>query len=1093
MGNTYWGEFTLSIPTSQGERYLTMANENALCLPGNSGDRSAFRLYRINDGWALVTRFLDGYESQNLRLDIQPVVQATGQGKMDGKHPKQIGFMMERRIDPEGGTTNLLVLGSGSPAFLLLGSAKGFYVGKDDYLYLGDPTSMFRPNPWTFRRVRGFDERGVSLRGLNLSSLDRMKVKWSSCDLRNAYWLKTAFFESDFSDSNFESSGIFDVVFEPGCKLDRTVWKSSQLLSVRLDQCSCQNADFRESLLAYPEFLHQPAFAASLKGADLRGAKFCGCELREVDFTQADLRGADFTGATFNKTILNGAKLGGASFNNANMRDAVFTGELPKFYEGEPKATDRKATFAGATLPAALLGRDWSLLDLTRANLLNVPTDLANLKAQYAILPSMDLTGRTLTAADFTGSTITDMKFDGANLTNAKLPGVDLRTVTFDRATVTGMDISGADLTGCDLQTVIATVPPITSKGSTKRTVLARAKLKAGLLGKDWSYVNLNDATLFDIPSTDLRGINAAYVELTGVDLTGANFNPETADKKSVFRGALFHGATLQRTQFRQANLAGAQFGQLRTAFRMPLPESAAGSRPAELRGMLTGAGFSGSARVNFEPVEDASGTLLQSGSSDTSEEFFVRVHRFADGNAELHVVQSTQPADLSKAYLVDADLTGANLEGATANEAHLYGDKTKLSGALMSRIRLVDANLGTADLQDAQLRGATLRNANLVGAKLMRADLTPYGDSAADLSGAYLSGADFTDAKLNGALLTDAAVSTSNGAHLFTLNANARSELAAGRSFLLAAASFDNYLKALTTSDKAFLKELLEEESDETRVVITTAATIAVVSQAAIEWKIETLNTSSKVLNVTLDKETRTSAAGVPTTVMVLNVRAEGTTEKKSLPNTFLPSYIMALNTKQPAILEPAFRDLGWPLGPTPNFTMVKQVPATWRVSESVSGVDLMFWTRAFDLGMRGMRVQSPHTALRAFFAANQQPLIERAEISSSAVDNDWGNTAALTPGYVYFNVIEGEVFGAQLRIRRLGANDRLEAAVIPMNDPTILPSSSMDANTRWPNGRTTSKQDPDSPRDTWLWGSKLPTPPRCVPSMHGYCPPEI
>jgi Pentapeptide repeats (8 copies) len=502
---------------------------------------------------------------------------------------------------------------------------------------------------------------------------------------------------------------------------------------------------------------------------------------------------------------------------------------------------------------------------------------------------------------------------------------------------------------------------------------------------------------------------------------------------------------------------------------------------------MLLAAGYANAAKVNAGPVEQASASLLRSRSWAESEERYLRVHRHEDGTAELQVLQPIQPANLSKAYLVDADLTGANLEGVTAKEAHLYGEKTKLKGALMSLIRLVSANLGTADLQGAQLRGATLSDANLVGAKLMNADFTPYGDLSADLSGTYLSGANFTDAKLNGTELTDAAVSTSKGIHLFTLNAEARAELAAGRSFLLGASSFDNYLKALTKPDKALLKELLDEEPADKRVEITSGVTITAGGQDATEWKIVTSGAQPTTLLVTLDKETRPTSI-----VMVLSVKAEGSAEKKPLPDGFLPSYIMALNTSQPAILEPAFNKLGFPLGVNPSITVSKRIPAAWKVTDPANRVELMFWTRAFDLGVRGMRVQSPFTALRGLFTRNQQALIERAEISATAVDNDWGNTAALTPGYVQFNLLEGEVYGTQLRITRLGANDRLEAAVIPMNQPTVLPSSAMDSNTRWPNGKTTTKQDPKEPAETWLWSSTLPTPPHCVPSMHGYCPPE-
>lgn len=1088
-GNEFWGEFTISTRVPSEDRYLTVVFDHARWLVGDSGDQSAFRVYKMNDSWVFMTRYLGGYKSQTLRFDFPGGEQTTGEGTLDGYHPKTISpMMMQTGINREGGEINLLLFKSS--VVYLVGCAKPFYPDKAEYLYLGDMQALFRPNPWKFRRVRGFNEQNVSFKGLNLTECAGVKAQWKSCDFSESYFTKSSFTsDTDLSGSRFNNAGILQTVFEPGCKLDNTVWQEAQLLSSRLDGCSAMGANFTGALLAYPSAMAGfPAMPASLKGADLRGAKFCNCELNEVDLTNADLRGADFTGTKFNKTILNGAKLSGAIFENADLRQAIFAGDLPKFYDANPTESERKATFKNADIPAAILGKDWTLLDLTSARLHAIPNDLTSLKAHYAVLPSMDLSGRNLTNADFKGSTISDMKFNGANLTGAKLPGLNLKTVKFDGATITGMDITSSDLTGCDLRTVVSTARPVTSKDSKKPTVLASAKLKAGLLGKDWSCVNLNDAMLVDVATTDLTGINAAFVQLTGVDLTGANFNPASADTPSVFRGALLHGANLQKTQFRGANLAGAQFGQLKVAFRMSLPNEAAKQEPSYLRDMLLTAGFTDAGKINLAPVEKAFARVLRSGSSTAAEEHYLRVYLHEDGTMELHVLTAVQPANLSKAYLVDADLTGANLEGVMAKDAHLYGSKTKLNGALMSRIRLVNANLGTADLQGAQMRGATLTDANLVGAKLMRADLTPYDDLASDLSGTYLSGADFTDAKLNGTELSDAAVSTSKGVHLFTLNAESRAELAGGRSFLLSPSKSDAYLKALTKPDKETLKEMFAEETGARRVEITSAATVTSGTQDATEWKIVTSGAQAKTYMVTLEKETRPPS----TIVMVLSVKVEGSTEKKKLPDGFLPSYIMALNKEQAAILAPAFANLGMPLGTSPSITVSKRTPASWKLSDPTTSVELMIWTRVFDMGVRGIQVQSPYTALRSLFAKNQQTLIERAEISTSAVDNDWGNTAALSEGYVHFNLLDGEVYGTQLRITRLGENDRLEAAVVPMNEATKLPATAMDGNTRWPNGKTTSEQKTKEQAEAWLWSSELPSPPHCVPSMHGYCPPE-
>jgi len=69
--------------------------------------------------------------------------------------------------------------------------------------------------------------------------------------------------------------------------------------------------------------------------------------------------------------------------------------------------------------------------------------------------------------------------------------------------------------------------------------------------------------------------------------------------------------------------------------------------------------------------------------------------------------------ADLSRAYLYDADLSGADLSGAN------------LSGADLSRANLSRANLSGACLYDADLSGADLSRANLSRANLSRANLS--------------------------------------------------------------------------------------------------------------------------------------------------------------------------------------------------------------------------------------------------------------------------------------------------------------------------------------------------------------------------------
>jgi pentapeptide repeat protein len=92
--------------------------------------------------------------------------------------------------------------------------------------------------------------------------------------------------------------------------------------------------------------------------------------------------------------------------------------------------------------------------------------------------------------------------------------------------------------------------------------------------------------------------------------------------------------------------------------------------------------------------------------------------------------------ANLSDAYLREANLGGADLFGAKLSGASLIA-------ANLDHALLAYADLSGADLSLANLRNSILANANLSGANLYRANL-----SATGLSGANLNGAKLRDAK---------------------------------------------------------------------------------------------------------------------------------------------------------------------------------------------------------------------------------------------------------------------------------------------------------------------------------------------------------
>ena len=116
-----------------------------------------------------------------------------------------------------------------------------------------------------------------------------------------------------------------------------------------------------------------------------------------------------------------------------------------------------------------------------------------------------------------------------------------------------------------------------------------------------------------------------------------------------------------------------------------------------------------------------------------------------ADANLNLTRLDE---ANLCRANLYGANLFGANLFGANLTEAHLR--KADLAEAMLARGNLAGVSLASANLELAVLTEANLRGANLAGANL-----------SWTLLDADLTGADLTDAKLYKADLTGAKYSS--------------------------------------------------------------------------------------------------------------------------------------------------------------------------------------------------------------------------------------------------------------------------------------------------------------------------------------------
>jgi len=355
----------------------------------------------------------------------------------------------------------------------------------------------------------------------------------------------------------------------------------------------------------------RPHFA----GIDLRGAKFRGAQLNQIDFSNADLRGADYTGSSMHTTIFKGAKLAGARFD-----------DLKQTYQTSFEEADlRGASFKGASLfHARLNGADLSRTDfgkahLESASLEDAKLDQANFKGASMLLAR--LTGTRWSGQDPSGA---DLR--GADLRNAVFHRVNLRDAQFGASIgmreimdLRGTDLSSADLTGVKWGTAmfdchtklparvkIAELPLLAlwggCAGDPPRTaVFSSAGFQHGpslskLEAKDSKLagVSLNGFSFWSVnfAGSDFTGAQMADLDIQGGNYENANFKGAVLTQASIsnvtFKGASFENAVLIRTRLigvdmSQSRLAGADLTGLcydpKTIWPAGFDPKAAGAR----------------------------------------------------------------------------------------------------------------------------------------------------------------------------------------------------------------------------------------------------------------------------------------------------------------------------------------------------------------------------------------------------------------------------------------------------------------------------------------------------------------------------------
>ncbi|MES2178972.1 MAG: pentapeptide repeat-containing protein [Gemmatimonadota bacterium] len=385
------------------------------------------------------------------------------------------------------------------------------------------------------------DYSWVALNGEDYSKLDLKGANFAYADLTN-----TNLGGSNLAGAVFENVVSVSGTTLSGCNLAGANFTNVTISGKNLDGSTLDGATVTGASLAGTLFQVLNGKAASLQNIDfttaktIAGAQFTGADLSGSTFNGLDLTGIDFSGCTLAGTKFVGCDLTKATFNT-----------LPTFSTTDSVLTE----FAKATLPATLIGLDWSYLDLSYATIVNLPPTLTGLQAVWANLTGLNLTGLkihngtfdnatmqnvVLANADLTASSFNTTHFQGDDTTpSATLTNCMLMDCVFDNANLTNVDLTGAYLYGANASLKAA-------------TILLAIFADAYLVGLDFSGV----------VNADFQGVTFSGACLINANFASCNIAPylgrPTTFANACLQGANFTGATVVGCNLFDAAVASA-------------------------------------------------------------------------------------------------------------------------------------------------------------------------------------------------------------------------------------------------------------------------------------------------------------------------------------------------------------------------------------------------------------------------------------------------------------------------------------------------------------------------------------------------------
>jgi len=439
----------------------------------------------------------------------------------------------------------------------------------------------------------GSDYSWADLSHETYSGFAMPQANFTFADLTNTLFRGSTLTGAIFDNALMNGTNFNGAHLEGARLSDMATFDNLVLLNAFLANASLDGIDFTEFDFAGASFANKNLPPATFVGATLTNANFTGCNLTGVDFSSVkSLAGANFTNATLDSAIFQGvSSLTGVDFTGASMAGTNFSGldlTAATFSATPSFSTDPNnlTNLSGATLDAALIGANWTCLNLASATINNLPASITNLNATSSILNGLTLTNMSLVSAIFSGAQIRGVSFASTDLTFATFDSAangeaddTYSAVSFAGANLMDANFSGALMSGAAFTSAFFWGGTATLDGA---TISGADFANAYLPGLGFGNLQQNQCLGVTFDGACL--VNAVF---DGADLRTNGLKPASF-VKTALQGASFAKANLDGCNLTDAAVATASSGSLQITIAIP-PSTTPSKEPLQYEQATTG------------------------------------------------------------------------------------------------------------------------------------------------------------------------------------------------------------------------------------------------------------------------------------------------------------------------------------------------------------------------------------------------------------------------------------------------------------------------------------------------------------------------